>query len=153
MKRGLELNTEEIVDAEDVSDLDNQNSQELRMINPNHLNYSETEIINKLSKDYGADSDTGWEIRTFYTVTKKQLFENKAINFKVKGNKSFDIWLKTSDLIKLFDLKNEHETVSDGSGKIRIYIFQKYTDKNKPEYYLVRFGKKALDNPVFLKRS
>lgn len=153
VKRGLELNTEEIVDAEDVSDLDNQNSQELRMINPNHLNYSETEIINKLSKDYGADSDTGWEIRTFYTVTKKQLFENKAINFKVKGNKSFDIWLKTSDLIEHFDLKNEHETVSDGAGKIRIYIFQKYTDKNKPEYYLVRFGKKALDNPVFLKRS
>ncbi|EIX2407951.1 hypothetical protein MKG59_002245 [Enterococcus faecalis] len=152
VKRGLEINTEEVVDAGEVSDLTTPSTNELSIIKSENIDYKESEILKKLSKDYGADSKTGWEVRTFYTLAKKQLFENKIINFQVKGNK-FNIYLKTDDLIKYFDLKNEQEVVSDGVGKIRVYIFQKTNDKNEKEYYLVRFGRKALENPVQLKYS
>lgn len=42
-------------------------------------------------------------------------------------------------------MDDPNEEISDGSGKIRIYIFQeKGGDK---EFYLVRFGRKALEKP------
>lgn len=61
----------------------------------------------------------------------------------MRDNNKFDIFLKTENLVKKFDL----DTVSDGAGRIRIYIFQKIID-GKEEYYLVRFGKKVLENPI-----
>ena len=65
----------------------------------------------------------------------------------------FNIFLKTDDLISNFDLKNKEEVVSDGVGKIRVYIFQKTNDNNEKEYFLIRFGKKALENPIQLQYS
>ena len=148
VKKGLEINTEEVAD----SDVKIDSAKKLSMIKPENLTNSDNPILKKISRDYGADSKTGWEVRTFYTIAKQQLFENKVINFQVKGNK-FNIFLKTDDLISNFDLKNKEEVVSDGVGKIRVYIFQKTNDNNEKEYFLIRFGKKALENPIQLQYS
>ena len=103
--------------------------------------------MERLSKNYGVDNENGWEVRTYYTFTKKQLFNNKLINFKVRDNK-FNIYLKTEDLINHFNLKNQKEQISDGAGKIRAYIFQTKKIRNEKEIYIVRFGKKFLENPI-----
>ena len=109
--------------------------------------YKESDILERLSKNYGVDNENGWEVRTYYTFTKKQLFNNKLINFKVRDNK-FNIYLKTEDLINHFNLKNQKEQISDGAGKIRAYIFQTKKIRNEKEIYIVRFGKKFLENPI-----
>ena len=149
VKEGLEINNEEVVDAEDVSDSQlNGSTSTLNLVSPS--NYGK--ILKKESKDYGPDDKSGWEVRTFYLISKQQLYTYDLINFKVKDNK-FSLYLRTSDLINCFDLDNEQESVSDGANKIRIYIFQKTNDENKKEYFLVRFGRKALKNPIQLVES
>ena len=113
----------------------------------NNLN-SYNNILKKISKDYGSDDRLGWKVRTFYTIFKEQLESNEIISFEIREHQNIIVNLKTKDLIKEFDLNNPEENISDGSGKIRIYIFQDMDDK----LYLVRFGKKNLSKPILLEK-
>ena len=141
VKTGLELNIEEVPDVKEAEE--SKSDETLIIKECSAENYTESKILEKLSKNYGADNENGWEVRTYYTFTKKQLFDNELINFKVRDNK-FNIYLKTVDLIEHFKLKNSEEQISDGAGKIRVYIFQTTNKEN----YIVRFGKKPLDKPI-----
>jgi len=58
-----------------------------------------------------------------------------------------NIGLACRDLIKIFSL-NDEESISDGKGRIRIYIYQE--DVNDASFYLTRFGKHILDKPILL---
>ncbi|BAH80818.1 hypothetical protein [Streptococcus dysgalactiae] len=141
VKEGLELNTEEVPDAEDTEQFESAGIQSVKVV-PKGEN-KESCILQRTSKNYGADSKNGWKIRTFYIFTKKQLFDKEFIHFEVK-DKGFDIYLKTADLIKHFNLNDPQEEITDGADKIRAYIFQNNNDEN----YIVRFGKNILANPI-----
>ena len=104
--------------------------------------------VQKTSKNYGRDK--GWSIRTFYTIDKQKLLDANVINFKVKGHADINIGLKKSELMKKFNLNDEHEDYSDGAGRIRIYINQ---NKDDNQFYLVRFGKRAFESPILLKKK
>ncbi|MFW3579320.1 hypothetical protein ACN9KL_12965 [Vagococcus fluvialis] len=77
---------------------------------------------------------------------KEQLIGNEIVSFEIREHSNIIVNLKSKDLIKEFDLNNPEEDISDGSGKIRIYIFQDTAEK----LYLVRFGKKNLSEPILL---
>ncbi|MBO4108323.1 hypothetical protein [Streptococcus suis] len=146
VKQGLEINTEDIVEANEITASSKILNDSIDKISE-ESDDKESDVLRKLSKNYGPDNESGWEVRTYYTFTKQQLIDNQYINFKVRDNK-FDIYLKTADLIKYFGLDNSCEQVSDGAGRIRVYIFQKTNSNNEKENYFVRFGKKALENPI-----
>ncbi|MFV8045080.1 hypothetical protein ACMZ6Y_09195 [Streptococcus pluranimalium] len=137
------------LDAEEIPDVNEADSTHQHIETISAAQNDDSKILSKLSKNYGADTEKGWDVRTFYTFTKQQLFNNEYINFKERDNK-FDITLKTQVLIDKFKVNSENEQVSDGAGKIRVYIFQRTNSKNKKENYLVRFGRKTLEEPVKL---
>lgn len=112
----------------------------------NVVENSEIRSIDRTSKDYGPEGD--WKIRTFYTVSKNQILENEIINFLVRGHEDINIQMNTRWLVEKFDLKSETESISDGVGKIRIYLFQE--KMGNEDFYLVRFGTKALEKPIKL---
>lgn len=147
-KEELELNTSEDIPSafnlSEISGTKNDKGKELVV----SKNVANNHVIEKISKDHGPDEKNGWKLRTFYTISKKQLFEKEYISFKIRDNENINIILKCSELINKFDLENENETVSDGAGKIRICIFQE--KHGKQNFYIVRFGKKMLEEPVML---
>lgn len=102
----------------------------------------DSKVLHKRSKNYGYYN--GWDLTTFYMVTKNQLKDNDKIEFFIKGTKHI-IVLSTKSLLENFDLKE----ISDGKDRIRIYI---YRDKSNQKFYLVRFGKKIFRKPYELKK-
>lgn len=131
--------TNEITDS-NMANAPSQRSKSFNSIN-NSNNHS-SDILQKESKNYG--DFKGWDITTFYLVTKHQINDYEAINFKIKKPK-FSIILKTNDIKNYFKLNN----VVDGADRIRIYI---YRDKYTRQFYLVRFGKNILKTPYLLKK-
>lgn len=155
VKNGLELNTDEEVPSSPnkketaVKNKPTNNKQ----LSTNKLSLVDnlngyTNVLKKISKNYGSDDQLGWKVRTFYTMFKEQLKENEIVSFKIREHSNVIVNLKTKDLIEKFDLNNPSENISDGTGKIRIYIFQDMDDK----LYLVRFGKKSLNEPILLEK-
>lgn len=154
VKNGLELNIDEQVPSspnkkepsvEDETTNNKESSVKTLKLVDNLTDNSN--VLKKISKDYGSDEKLGWKVRTFYTLFKEQLEANEIVRFEIREHKNIIVNLRTKDLIKEFDLKNPEENISDGAGKIRIYIFQDMYDK----LYLVRFGKKNLSEPILLK--
>ncbi|CAH0416857.1 hypothetical protein KAR50_07425 [Periweissella fabaria] len=143
VKTGLELNLDEdIASADEIDQTDDV-----------HLNddtpTNKVATLTKVSKDYGADDANGWKVRTYYVISTKQLAEHKYINFKIKNLDDITIKLATAELIKRFDVK----AVADIASKIRIYIYQAEADEDTHEFYMVRFGKKAMTTPIHLEKT
>ncbi|KPN80233.1 hypothetical protein RZ76_04240 [Apilactobacillus kunkeei] len=102
--------------------------------------HSDNEILRKTSKDYGKYGN--WMVRTYYSMSLKQLCEFSRIEFSIKETDT-KITLYTKDLLKKV-VENREEEVVDSYGKIRIFIFQ---DKSSKKFYLVRFGKRRFSDP------
>lgn len=143
VKNGLELNIDE-----EVPSSPNKKESSVKKLKLVDNLTDNGNVLKKISKDYGSDEKLGWKVRTFYTMLKEQLEVNEIISFEIREHKNIIVNLRTRDLIKEFDLKNPEENISDGAGKIRIYIFQDMDDK----LYLVRFGKKNLSEPILLEK-
>lgn len=141
VKDKLEMNAPDVANANEIS----KNVEKLD-VSEKSSRVEESDILRKISKNYGSDMELGWDVRTFYTLTKNQVLDKKVINFKVKGNE-FDIYVSTETLIKRFSLDTEDGQISDGSGRIRVYIYKK---SGVDEYYLMRFGKGFLEEPIRL---
>jgi len=140
---GLHLNLDEPVAAPSVR-------EEISDEKDNKLTYypnisGENNVIQRISANYGPDGH--WKVRTFYVINKDTILDNNFINFKIRGFAGLNIGLACRDLIKIFSL-NDEESISDGKGRIRIYIYQE--DVNDASFYLTRFGKHILDKPILL---
>lgn len=134
---GLKLNEDdEVSSAPGEMDLDALNKDKTK-----------NELLQKISKDYGPDKKRGWEVRTFYTVAKNQLEKSEAISFKIKGHDNLNIKITKDFLFKSFNLDKEMDNISDGAGKIRIYLFAPGEDSEK-QFYITRFGTLKLDDPI-----